>query len=81
MVNSEQGSYLALEPQQAKDIMNRFRTVLETAGSSGNPVVLCSPNIRMYLRQLLERFLPNAAILSHGEVPHSIRILSLGMVT
>ena len=81
VVNSEQGSYLALEPQQAKDIMNRFRTVLETAGSSGNPVVLCSPNIRMYLRQLLERFLPNAAILSHGEVPHSIRILSLGMVT
>jgi flagellar biosynthesis protein FlhA len=81
VVNSEQGSYLALEPQQAKDIMNRFRTVLETPGSSGNPVVLCSPNIRMYLRQLLERFLPNAAILSHGEVPHSIRILSLGMVT
>ncbi|MBN2319528.1 MAG: flagellar biosynthesis protein FlhA [Acidobacteria bacterium] len=81
VVNSDQGSYLALEPQQAKDIMNRFRSIVETAGSSGNPVVLCSPNIRMYVRQLLERFLPNVAILSHSEVPHSIRILSLGMVT
>ena len=81
VVNTDQGSYLALEPQQAKDIMNRFRSIVETAGSSGNPVVLCSPNIRMYVRQLLERFLPNVAILSHSEVPHSIRILSLGMVT
>ena len=81
VVNSEQGSYLALEPQQAKDIMNRFRSVVDTSGSGGSPVVLCSPNIRMYVRQLLERFLPNVAILSHSEIPHSIRILSLGMVT
>ncbi len=81
VVNAEQGSYLALEPEQAKDIMNRFRSVVETTGSIGNPIVLCSSNIRMYVRQLLERFLPNVAILSHGEVPHSIRILSLGMVT
>jgi len=81
VVHSEQGSYLALEPRQAKEIMARFRRVVETAGGSGNPVVLCSPNTRMYVRQLLERFLPNVAILSHSEIPPSIRVLSLGMVT
>ncbi len=81
VVHSEQGSYLALEPRQAKDIMARFRRVVETAGSAGNPVILCSPNTRMYVRQLLERFLPNVAILSHSEIPPSIRVLSLGMVT
>jgi len=81
VVHSEQGSYLALEPRIAKDIMTRFRRVVETAGSAGNPVILCSPNIRMYVRQLLERFLPNVAILSHSEIPPSIRVLSLGMVT
>jgi flagellar biosynthesis protein FlhA len=81
VVHSEQGSYLALEPRQAKDIMARFRRVVETAGSAGNPVVLCSPNTRMHVRQLLERFLPNVAILSHSEIPHNIRVLSLGMVT
>jgi flagellar biosynthesis protein FlhA len=61
--------------------MTRFRRVVETAGSAGNPVILCSPNTRMYVRQLLERFLPNVAILSHSEIPPSIRVLSLGMVT
>ncbi len=81
VVHSEQGSYLALEPRQAKDLMTRFRRTVETAGSAGNPVILCSPNIRMYVRQLLERFLPNVAILSHSEIPPSIRVLSLGMVT
>ncbi len=81
VVHSEQGSYLALEPRQAKDIMTRFRRAVEAAGSAGNPVILCSPNIRMYVRQLLERFLPNVAILSHSEIPPSIRVMSLGMVS
>jgi flagellar biosynthesis protein FlhA len=80
VVQAEQGAYLALEPRQAKEIMSRFRRTMETAGSTGNPVILCSPNIRMYVRQLLERFLPNVAILSHNEIPPSIRVLSLGMV-
>jgi flagellar biosynthesis protein FlhA len=81
VVHSDQGSYLALEPRQAKDIMTRFRRAVESAGASGNPVVLCSPGIRAYVRQLLERFLPNIAILSHNEIPPSVRVLSLGMVT
>jgi flagellar biosynthesis protein FlhA len=81
VVHSEQGSYLALEPRQAKDIMTRFRRTVESAGSAANPVILCSPGTRMYVRQLLERFLPNVAILSHSEIPASIRVLSLGMVT
>jgi flagellar biosynthesis protein FlhA len=81
VVHSEQGSYLALEPRHAKEIMTRFRRTVETAGASGNPVILCSPNIRMYVRQLLERFLPNVAVLSHSEIPPSVRVLSLGMVT
>ncbi len=81
VVHSDQGSYLALEPQRAKDIMARFRHTVESAGSNANPVVLCSPSIRTYVRQLLERFLPHVAILSHNEIPASIRVLSLGMVT
>lgn len=81
VVHSDQGSYLALEPQQAKDIMARFRKAVEATGSAGNPVVLCSAGIRMYVRQLLERFLPNVVILSHSEIPQSVRVLSLGMVT
>jgi len=77
VVHTDQASYLALEPKLAKEIMGRFRKALE---STGNPVVLCSPGVRMYLRQLLERFLPNVTILSHNEIPPNVRVVSLGVV-
>ena len=80
VVHADQGAYLALEPRQVKDIITKFRQTLENAGIAGNPVVLCSANVRMYVRQLLERFMPSAAILSHNEIPSNVRILSLGMV-
>jgi flagellar biosynthesis protein FlhA len=80
IVQTEQGAYLALEPRLAKDIMARFRKALEASGSAGNPVVLCAPNTRMYVRQLLERYLPNVAVLSHNEIPPNIKVVSVGMV-
>jgi len=80
VVHAEQGAYLALEPRQVKEIITRFRQTLENAGIAGSPVVLCSANVRMYVRQLLERFMPSAAILSHNEIPSNVRVLSLGMV-
>ncbi len=81
IVRTDQGSYLALEPAQARDIMARFRRVAETAGGNGTPVILCSPNVRMYVRQLLERYLPNVVILSHNEIPPNVRVVSIGMVS
>jgi len=81
VVQTDQGSYLALEPRQAKDLMGRFRRAIEAAGGAANPVILSSPNVRMYLRQLLERYLPNVAILSHSEVPPNIKVISVGMVS
>jgi flagellar biosynthesis protein FlhA len=80
IVQTEQGAYLAMEPRLAKDVMGRFRRALETAASGGNQVILCSPNVRMHVRQLLERFLPHVAILSHSEVPPNVRVSSIGMV-
>ena len=80
VVQTEQGSYLALEPRQAKEVMSRVRRTLETS-AGGNGVLLCSPNVRMYVRQLLERFLPNVTVLSHNEVPPNVRVVSVGMVS
>jgi flagellar biosynthesis protein FlhA len=81
IVHTEQGSYLALEPRLAKDLMTRFRRTLEASSAGGNPVVLSSPNVRMYLRPLLERYLPTVAILSNNEIPPNVRVTSVGMVS
>jgi flagellar biosynthesis protein FlhA len=81
IVHTEQGSYLALEPRLAKDVMQRIRRTVESAAGGKSPVLLCSANVRMYVRQLIERYLPNATILSHNEIPPNIRVTSVGMVS
>ena len=44
------------------------------------PIVLCSPNTRIHLRKILERFFPNIIVISHNEITHDANIKSLGMV-
>ena len=81
IVHTEQGSYLGLEPRLAKDIMQRMRRTVESGAGSKSPVLLCSANVRMYVRQLIERYLPAATILSHNEIPPNLRVTSVGMVS
>ena len=80
VVHTEQGSYLALEPNVAKDIMLRIRRCLDGAGMK-SPVLLCAGHIRMYVRQLIERYLPATAVLSHNEIPPNLHVTSVGMVS
>ena len=44
------------------------------------PVVLCSPAIRMYLRQITERYFPQIPILSYNELEASIEVPSVAVV-
>jgi flagellar biosynthesis protein FlhA len=81
IVHTEQGSYLALEPRLAKDVVQRIRRTVDSAAVGKSPVLLTSANVRMYIRQLIERYLPGAAVLSHNEVPPNVRVTSVGMVS
>ena len=80
IVHTDQGSYLGLEPTTAKELLLRIRRTLESAGTK-NPVLLCSAHVRMYVRQLIERYLPAAAVLSHSEIPPNLHVTALGMVS
>ncbi|MBP1155991.1 MULTISPECIES: flagellar biosynthesis protein FlhA [unclassified Paenibacillus] len=78
---SDQGSYLALDPTSTQVIYQRINdqvTKLIQAGQQ--PVVLTSPTIRMYLRQLLERTMQDIPVLSYSELEPSVEIQSMGVV-
>jgi flagellar biosynthesis protein FlhA len=81
IVHTEQGSYLALDPRLAKDFTQRIRRTIESTAAAKNPILLCSANVRTYVRQLIERYLPSSAILSHNEIPPNVRVTSVGMVS
>ncbi|MDH5458586.1 MAG: flagellar biosynthesis protein FlhA [Nitrospinota bacterium] len=80
---TELSSYLALEPTVAEKILSKIREgveaitpMLETA-----PVLLASPLVRMYLRKLTERFLPDLVVLSHSEIVPTVQIRTLRVVS
>jgi flagellar biosynthesis protein FlhA len=79
---SDQGSYLAIEPGAAQQIIASVRGMVDRFGMYGaQPVVLASPSIRRHVKKLIERFVPHVAVLSHNEIPQNVKIQSLGVVT
>ncbi|MBI3090191.1 MAG: flagellar biosynthesis protein FlhA [Candidatus Tectomicrobia bacterium] len=79
---TEHGSYLALEPAVAQQLIWKLSQALEQfSGLQAQPVILSAPTIRSQLKRLTERFLPNLAILSHHEVAPSAKVQTLGVVS
>ena len=78
---TEQGSYLAIEPNIAQNILGQLNQTLEDAFPlSFMPVVLCSPLIRSHFKKLTERFIPRLAVLSPIEITGDVKIQSVGIV-
>ena len=76
---TEYGSYLALEPQQAQSIIDTVKRELRNAALKvEQPVILCSTTIRRHLKKLCERFQVQATVFSHNEIPSGLDIQSIG---
>jgi len=78
---TEQGNYLAIEPQKAQQIVNSLASVFEKSSIIGTQVaVLCPPVVRLYFRRLIERSYSNIPVLSYSEIPANIEIEAVGTV-
>ncbi|PPB08605.1 flagellar biosynthesis protein FlhA [Brevibacillus laterosporus] len=78
---SEQGSYLAMDPDTSQRIyQNVSEQVNRMVNMGQQPVILSSPMTRMYLRQLMERMLPDIPVLSYSELEPHVEVQSVGVV-
>jgi flagellar biosynthesis protein FlhA len=78
---TEYGAYLALDPNQAKRIVESInREVGKVSVRTENPVILCSSTIRRHLKKLCERFQIQVAVFSHNEIPSGLNIEALGEI-
>jgi len=67
------------------DVLNRLVRGVEAGldgfkSRGGQPVILCSLQVRRFLRRLLEKFVPSIPVLSSAEVSSAARIATVGMV-
>ncbi|WP_042160490.1 flagellar biosynthesis protein FlhA [Paenibacillus gorillae] len=78
---SDQGSYIALDPIATQQIYSKLNEQVTRQIQSGQqPVVLTSPTIRMYLRQIVERTMQDVPVLSYSELEPNIEVQSVGVV-
>ncbi|RLL45332.1 flagellar biosynthesis protein FlhA [Oceanobacillus piezotolerans] len=78
---TEHGNYLSLNPESQQNIISSINEEVERlAIQEETPILLCSPAIRMYLKQLLDRFLPQVVVLSYNELEPNVQVKSVGVV-
>lgn len=79
---TDEGSYLALEPGYAQMLINRLNQVGERFLEKGfTPVVLAPGHLRAALAHFVERFVPGFAVISHQEIAPNTKVQSLGVVS
>jgi flagellar biosynthesis protein FlhA len=72
---------LAMAPSQLQQFITTVRDRFDEAGQKGDvPVLLTSPQIRPFVRSIVERFRPQTVVMSQNEIHASVRLRTLGQV-
>ncbi|MDR1871607.1 MAG: flagellar biosynthesis protein FlhA [Deltaproteobacteria bacterium] len=78
---TERGAYLSIDPDTGQRIVTAISNALPNLTNDNlQPLVLCSPMVRRFLRKLTERFIDNLVIISHSELTSGARLRIVGEV-
>jgi flagellar biosynthesis protein FlhA len=78
---TQMGAYPVLEPQVARQVINRLKESLENLTLKSLPaVVLCSSRVRLPFKRLTEKYFPTLAVLSINEIAPDIEVEVVGTV-
>jgi flagellar biosynthesis protein FlhA len=81
IIQTDQGPQLSLDPEFVRQFVSELNDQAALLLQETNTaIVLCSPLIRMHVKQLIDRFIPNVTVLSHNELTPSVNIRSFGTV-
>src|SRR5580692_7619160 len=72
---------LAMAPSQLQQFIQTVRERFDEAGAKNEvPVLLTSPQVRPFVRSIIERFRPQTVVMSQNEIHASVRLRTLGQV-
>ncbi|AZR73860.1 flagellar biosynthesis protein FlhA [Anoxybacter fermentans] len=78
---TDQGSYLAIEPKQAQIIFENLNEVIQSVMQKGyQPIILTAPMIRYHFKNLTSRVAPDLIVLSFNELEPTLNIQTVGVV-
>jgi flagellar biosynthesis protein FlhA len=78
---TDEGSFLALDPGVAQLIINKLARGAERFGEMGQtPVLLAPGHLRPAVFNFVDRFAPGYAVISHQEIATNTKVQSLGVI-
>ncbi len=79
---TELGTMFLLNPMQVQELIETTANTLMKAHQAvgSQPVILCSPRIRLPLYQMLERHIPTIVVISYSELITDIRVEAIDTI-
>ena len=78
---SEQGSYLALDPEKVQKLVAALNEQTEKVKDViPSPIILTSPIVRIYFKKMIDQFVPNVTVVSYNEIDNSVQIQAIGNI-
>ena len=79
---TEIGSFVNIDPQLSQKVFDSLKKEVSKLTSLGvMPIILTSPFVRMYFKQLVDEIAPDLVVLSYGEIDQTAEVQSVGMVS
>ncbi|MCL4533666.1 MAG: flagellar biosynthesis protein FlhA [Bacteroidetes bacterium] len=78
----EQGLSISLDPGQAQRLLQHLAQEMEKMAATGyQPLLLCLSKIRLPLKKLAERSLPNLVVLAYSEIAPQFNVRAISAVS
>ncbi|PJA26657.1 MAG: flagellar biosynthesis protein FlhA [candidate division Zixibacteria bacterium CG_4_9_14_3_um_filter_46_8] len=79
--STRHGINVILPSEVTQRVIANMRIAVDTMiANNQNPIILCSPNIRLPLRRMTETALPQAIIISFNEITPEVEVFSVGAI-
>ena len=79
--HTDRGSFLTLKPNVIQRMSRAIASECEKLTSRGfQPVVLCSPQVRLQVKRMTEATIPQLVVVSYNEIVKDVEVESEGMV-
>ncbi|MBQ4483285.1 MAG: flagellar biosynthesis protein FlhA [Lachnospiraceae bacterium] len=79
---TEQGSYLTLDPERTRAIIASTEAELKKLDDLGrNEIVVTSPIVRIYYKKLTQDYFEDLVAISYNEIENDVELQSIGMIT
>lgn len=78
---TEQGIYLTLDPQSIQQLVLSLNETIQQVLKVGiQPIIMTSPTIRMYVKQIVERINDDIPVISFNELESDVEVQNIGVV-